>query len=220
MLSGSSRKDGADRADRLARTRHSGDAVNLRCGVSSQDVSGGQRGAVVGRSTLCEDRRAVRHELGESLGDRIGLCRVDDRGSVTRDVGGCRLCRLAAVLARGHGNNAGGEGGRGVSATGDSHGAGGDGGVCCGSLRVVLWRLRLATGGPGASRVRSTSGIDWRFTVSPSGIDRGFAVRLGGMSWRLAMRFRGMGWGLAVSSSGIDRRLAPARVYDGRVRRR
>jgi hypothetical protein len=182
--------------------------VDFRCGVCSQDVSGGQRGAVVGRSTLCEDRRAVRHELGQSLGDRIGLRRINDRGSVAWDVGGCRLCRLATVLARGHGDHAGGEASCGVSATGDSHRAGSDGGVCCGSLSMVLRRLRLATGWPATSWVRSTSRIDWRVTVCPSGINRRLLVRRGGMSW-----------GLAVSC-GIDRRLAPARVYDGRVRRR
>ena len=155
MLSRSSRND---RADGLAGTRHSGDAVNLRCGVRSQDVSSGQRGAVVGGAALCEDRRAVRHELGQSLGDWVAGGRVDDRSCVAWDVGSCRLCRFAAVLARGHSNGAGGEGSGGVSTAGDSHRAGSDGGVCCGSLCVVLWRLRLATGWPASSWVRSTSG--------------------------------------------------------------
>ena len=218
VLSGSSRNDRGvlsrssrnDRADRLARGWNSGNAVGLRCGVRGQDVSSGQRGAVVGGAALCEDRRAVRHELGQGLSDRVAGGRVDDRGCVAWDMGSCRLCRLTAVLTRGHSNGAGGEGSGGVSTAGDSHGAGRDSGVCCGSLRVVLWWLRFDAGGPASSWVRSASGIDWRLTMRLSGINRGFSMRLGGMSWRLTVRLRGMEWRLVVSSSRIDGRLAPA----------
>lgn len=231
MLSGSSRNDRADgsvlsrssrndRADRLAGGWNSGNAVSLRCGVRGQDVGSGQRGTVVGGAALCENRRAVRHELGQGRSDRVASGRVDDRGCVAWDVGGCRLCRLTAVLTRGQSNGAGSEGSGGVSTAGDSHRAGRDGGVCCGSLRVVSGRLRLATSGPASSWVRSTSGVDWRLTVRLSGIHGGFSMRLGGMSWRLAVRFGGMDWGLVVPSSRIDRRLAPARVHYSRMGRR
>jgi hypothetical protein len=185
--------------------------VNFRCGVCCQDVSCGQRGAVVGRSTLCEDWRAVRHELCQSLGYRVGARGVYDRGGVAGNVGSRRLCRFTAVLARGHCDDAGREGSRGVSTAGDSHRAGSDRGVRCGSLGVVLWWLRLTAGRPATTWVRSTSGMD----VSLSVVTRWLAVRRGGMSWRLAVRLRGMNRGLAVSSSRIDRWLAPARIYNG-----
>ena len=142
----------------------------------------------------------MRHELGQGLSDRVGARGVYDRGGVAGNVGSRRLCRFTAVLARGHCNHAGRGGSRGVSTTGDSHRAGSDRRVCCGSLGVVLRRLRLATSRPATSWMRSTSGTN----VSLSGVTRWLAVRRGGMSW-----------GLAVSSSGIDRRLAPARVYNG-----
>lgn len=158
----------------------------------------------------------MRHELGQGLGDRVGARGVDDRGGVAGNVGSRRLCRFTAVLARGHCDDAGREASGGVSTAGDSHRAGSDRGVSCGSLGVVLRRLRLATGRPATSWVRSTSGID----VNLSGVTRWLAVRCGGMSWRLAVRFCGIDWGLAVSSSRIDRRLAPAGVHNGRVRRR
>lgn len=173
-------------------------------------MGSGQRGAVVGGAALCEDRRAVRHEPGQSLGDRVAGGRVDDRGCVAWDVGSCRLCRLTAVLARGHSNSAGSKGSGGMSTTSDSHRAGRDGGVCCGSLCVVLWRLRLAAGGPASSWVRSTSRPDTSWVI-----DRWLSMRLGGMSWWLAVRFGGVHWGLIVPSSGIDGRLAPARVHNG-----
>jgi hypothetical protein len=153
----------------------------------------------------------VRHELCQSLGYRVGARGVYDRGGVAGNVGSRRLCWFTAVLARGHCDDAGREGSRGVSTAGDSHRAGSDRGVRCGSLGVVLRWLRPATGRPATSWVRSTSGTD----ESLSGVTRWLAVRRGGMSWRLAVRFRGMNWGLAVSSSRIDRRFAPARIYNG-----
>lgn len=96
VLSGLSRDD---RADWLAWAWDSGHAVNFGRGVGGQDMSRGQRGAIVGRTTLCEDWRAAWNELGQGLGDREGASRVDDRSCVAWDVSGRGLCRFTAVLA-------------------------------------------------------------------------------------------------------------------------
>ena len=108
----------------------------------------------------------------------------------------CRLCRLAAVLARGHSNSAGGEASGGVSTAGDCHRAGRNGGVCCGGFRVVRrwdcmtsW-VRLAASGP----LRSACGLKRRLGIGLGRVNRRLRVGLGGI---------------------VNRRLAPARVYNG-----
>jgi hypothetical protein len=154
----------------------------------------------------------VRHERRQGLSHREGACRVNDRSLVTWDKSGRRLCRLAAVFARGHGNDACGEASRGVSTAGVGYWAGRDSGVSCSSFRVVL-------GWGGVSR-SSRIDVSWlvtrrmrRLAVGPavwsSRVDRWFTLRLAVWSsrvdWWLAV-------GLAMRRGWIDMRLAPARA--------
>jgi hypothetical protein len=139
-----------DGADRCARGGNSGDAVGDGRDVCGQHVSRGQRSTVVGLSTFSEDWRAVRHERSQSLCHREGACRVNDRGLVAGDKSSRGLCRLAAMFARSHSNDACGEASGGVSTAGVGHGAGCDRGVSCCSFRVVL----------GWGRVSRSSRID------------------------------------------------------------
>jgi hypothetical protein len=154
----------------------------------------------------------VRHERRQSLSHREGACRVNYRSLIAWDKSSRGLCRLAAMFARGHGNDACGEASHSVSTAGVGYGAGCDSGVSCCSLRVVL----------GWGRVSCSSRVDvsWlvtcrmrRHAVGPtvwsSGVDRWFTLRLAVWSSRVD---RWLAVGLAVRRGWIKRRLAPARA--------
>jgi hypothetical protein len=215
--------DGTDGAGRCALRWHSGDAVGDSRDIGCQNVSGGKRCAVVGLATLGEDRRAVRHEYSLCLGYRESACRVDDGGLIARNDSSCGSCRLAAMLARRHGNDTRSDASRGVSTASVSDRTCSGCSVCCCGLRVILGRdgvacsVRVNMRRLFASRVRRlavrSSRVDrWlavRPTVWSSRVDRRLAVfpavRCGRVDMRLAVRF-------AVGCCWIDRWLAPARA--------
>jgi hypothetical protein len=107
------------------------------------------------------------------------------------------LCRLAAVFARGHGNDACGEASRGVSTAGVGYWAGRDSGVSCSSFRVVL-------GWGGVSR-SGRIGVSWLVTRGMRRLAVGPAVWSSRVDRWLAV-------GLAMRRGWIDMRLAPARA--------
>lgn len=212
-------------------------------------MSDGERGAVVSRSTVCVDGRAVRHERGQSLGHWVSASRVDDRGRGAWNVRGRRLSWSTSVLARCDSYDAGRKASLGLSSRGVSDRACRKCGISCSSLggSVVLGRRgvasrvrRLATGRVHTTtwvRRLSTSGMNtaaWVrrlavvFAVRCSRIDRWLTVRRCWVEWRLAVRLAVRGsrvdWrfavGVAVRCSWVHRRLAPDRTGGARRGRR
>ena len=236
-------------ADRRAGRWNTSDGVGDGRDVRGQDVSDGERGAVVSRSAVCVDGRAVRHERGQSLGHWVSASRVDDRGRGAWNVRGRRLSWSTSVLARCDSYDAGRKAGLGLSSGGVSHRACRERGVSCSSFggSVVLGRRgvasrvrRLATGRVHTTtwvRRLSTSGMNtaaWVrrlavvFAVRCSRIDRWLTVRRCWVEWRLAVRLAVRGsrvdWrfavGVAVRGSWVHRGLAPDRAGGAQRRRR
>jgi hypothetical protein len=222
------------RADRRAGRWNTSDSVGNSRDVRGQDVSDGERGAVVSRSAVRVDGRAVRHERGQSLGHWVSAGRVDDGGRGAWNVRGRRLSGSTSVLARSDGHNASRKASLGLSPRGVSHRACRECGVSCcsfGGSVVLGWRgvtsrvRRLATGWVhtatwvrrlSACRIHTTAWVRRRavtLAVWCSRIDRWLTVRRCWVNWRLAVR-------VAVRCGWVHRRLAPDRAGGARGGRR
>jgi hypothetical protein len=217
-------------AYRRARRWNTSDGVSNSRDVRGQDVSDRERGAIVSRSAVRVDGRAVRHERGQSLGHWVSAGRVDDGGRSAWNVRGRRLGGSASVLARSDSYDASRKASLGFSSRCVSHRACRKCGVSCGRLgsSVVLGRRRvtsrvrrLATGRVhtttwvrrlSACRIHTSAWVR-RFAVTlavrRSRVDRRFTVRRCWVNWRLAVR-------IAVWCSWVHRRLAPDRARRGR----
>ena len=204
----------SSRVDWRAGRGNASDAVGHGRDVRGQDVSDGERGAVVGRSAVCVDWRAAGYERSQGLGHWESAGRVDDRGRSARNVRGRRLGWGTSVLARSDGDDAGSKASLSLGSRSVSDRACGECGVSCSSLRsrvVLRWcgvasRMRLAT-----CRVHTTTlvrrlaacGVDTTAWVRRLAVR--LAVRCGWVDRRLAVR-------LAVRRSRVNRGLAPDRA--------
>jgi len=216
----------SNRADKRAGRWNTSDAVGDGRDVGGQDVSDGERGAVVRFSAVRVDGRAVRYERCQSLGHGVSAGRVDDRGRSARNVRSRRLSWSASALARSDGDDAGCKASLGLSSSGISDRARCERSVSCSSFggRVVLGRRRvasrvrrIATGRVdtttwmrrlSACRVHTTARVRRRavtLAVRCSRIDRWLIVRRCWVDGRLAVRIAVR---LAVRRSWVRRRLA------------
>jgi hypothetical protein len=234
----------SNRADRRVGRWNTSDAVGDGRDVGGQDVSDGERGAVVSCSAVRVDGRAVRHERGQSLGHWVSAGRVDDRGSSSRNVRGRRLSWSATALARSDGDDAGRKASLGLSSSRVSDRACRERSVSCFGGRVVLGRRRvasrvrrIATGREdtttwvrrlSACRVQTTARVRRlavTLAVRCSRVDRWLIVRRSWIDGRFAVRIavrrswirRRLAVGVTVRCSWVQRRLAPDRA--GRERR-
>jgi hypothetical protein len=227
----------SNRADKRAGRWNTSDAVGDSRDVGLQNVSDGERGAVVSCSAVRVDGRAVGHERGQSLGHWVSAGRVDDRGRGSRNVRGRRLGWRTSALARGDSNDAGRQASLSLSSSSVSDRACCERSVSCSSFggRVVLGRRRvtgrvrrLATAACGVHTTARVRRCAVTLAVRCGRVDRRLAMRRCWIDWRLAVTLAvRCGWvhgrfavGVAVWCSWVHRRLAPDRAGGARRGRR
>jgi len=172
-------------------------------------VSDRERGAVISRSAVRVDGRAVGHERGQGFSNWVSAGRVDDGGRSSWNVRSSRLGGSASMLARCNSYDAGRKARLGLGSRGVGYRARRKCGVGCRSFssRMVLRRRRVARRVRLSTRgMHTTARVRRLLTVRCSRVNRRLAVRLavrrGWIDWRLAV-------GVTVWCGWVHRRLAP-----------